>query len=30
MLEWYRVGEGYEVLMEDIAAWVRLACGGGG
>lgn len=28
MLEWYRVGEGYEVLMEDIAAWVRLACGG--
>jgi lysyl-tRNA synthetase class 2 len=28
MLEWYRVGEGYEVLMEDIAAWVRLACDG--
>ena len=28
MLEWYRVGEGYERLMEDIAAWVRLACDG--
>ncbi|MDQ2065519.1 EF-P lysine aminoacylase EpmA [Xinfangfangia sp. CPCC 101601] len=28
MLEWYRVGEGYEQLMEDIAAWVRLACDG--
>lgn len=25
MLEWYRVGESYERLMEDIAAWVRLA-----
>ena len=29
MLEWYRVGEGYEALMEDIAAWVRLAAPGG-
>ncbi|VDC32056.1 EF-P lysine aminoacylase EpmA [Pseudogemmobacter humi] len=26
MLEWYRAGESYERLMEDIAAWVRLAC----
>ncbi|MCL4065261.1 EF-P lysine aminoacylase EpmA [Pseudomonas sp. GX19020] len=25
MLEWYRVGEDYTRLMEDIAAWVRLA-----
>ena len=25
MLEWYRVGEGYEVLMADIAAFLRLA-----
>jgi elongation factor P--(R)-beta-lysine ligase len=29
MLEWYRAGEPYEVLMDDIAAWVRLACPGG-
>ena len=28
MLEWYRVGEPYERLMEDIAAWVRLASDG--
>lgn len=28
MLEWYRVGEGYEVLMQDIAAWVALAADG--
>ncbi len=25
MLEWYRVGEGYEVLMEDTMAFLRLA-----
>lgn len=25
MLEWYRVGEGYEVLMQDCAAFLRLA-----
>lgn len=25
MLEWYRVGEDYEVLMEDCAAFLRLA-----
>ncbi|WP_232831317.1 EF-P lysine aminoacylase EpmA [Pseudogemmobacter bohemicus] len=25
MLEWYRVGEDYTRLMEDIQAWVRLA-----
>ncbi|RHZ92033.1 EF-P lysine aminoacylase GenX [Cereibacter sphaeroides] len=25
MLEWYRVGEGYEVLMADCAAFLRLA-----
>lgn len=25
MLEWYRVGEDYSRLMEDIAAWVRIA-----
>ncbi len=25
MLEWYRVGEGYEVLMEDTLAFLRLA-----
>jgi elongation factor P--(R)-beta-lysine ligase len=25
MLEWYRVGEGYEVLMEDTVAFLRLA-----
>ncbi len=29
MLEWYRVGEDYTRLMEDIAAWVRLACPSG-
>lgn len=28
MLEWYRVGEPYGRLMEDIAAWVRLAAEG--
>ncbi|NPD15948.1 EF-P lysine aminoacylase GenX [Xinfangfangia sp. D13-10-4-6] len=28
MLEWYRVGEDYTRLMEDIAAWVRLAADG--
>ncbi|MCB6177253.1 EF-P lysine aminoacylase GenX [Rhodobacter sp. Har01] len=28
MLEWYRVGEGYDRLMQDIAAWVRLAAEG--
>ena len=26
MLEWYRAGEPYDRLMDDIAAWVRLAC----
>ena len=25
MLEWYRVGEGYEVLMQDTVAFLRLA-----
>ena len=25
MLEWYRVGEGYEVLMADVMAFLRLA-----
>lgn len=25
MLEWYRAGQGYEVLMQDVAAIVRLA-----
>ena len=25
MLEWYRVGEGYEVLMSDVVAFLRLA-----
>ena len=30
MLEWYRVGEGYEVLMEDCAALLRLAAAGAG
>lgn len=25
MLEWYRAGEDYAVLMDDIAAWARLA-----
>jgi lysyl-tRNA synthetase class 2 len=28
MLEWSRVGDGYEVLMQDIAAWVALAADG--
>lgn len=27
MLEWYRVGEGYEVLMADVMAFLRLAAG---
>lgn len=26
MLEWYRTGEDYAVLMEDVAAMARLAC----
>ena len=30
MLEWYRVGEDYTVLMADCAAILRLACGAGG
>lgn len=30
MLEWYRVGEGYEVLMADVVAFCRLAAGVGG
>lgn len=30
MLEWYRVGEGYEVLMADVMAFARLAAGPGG
>ena len=29
MLEWYRVGEPYEVLMDDTLAFLRLAAGGG-
>lgn len=29
MLEWYRVGEDYAVLMEDIAAWAQMAAEGG-
>ncbi|MBE2278360.1 MAG: EF-P lysine aminoacylase GenX [Rhodobacteraceae bacterium] len=29
MLEWYRVGEPYAWLMQDIADWARLACGDG-
>jgi lysyl-tRNA synthetase class 2 len=29
MLEWYRVGEPYEVLMDDTMAFLRLAAGGG-
>jgi lysyl-tRNA synthetase class 2 len=28
MLEWYRVGEPYDRLMQDIAAWVQLAAEG--
>lgn len=27
MLEWYRVGEGYEVLMADVVAFAQLAAG---
>lgn len=30
MLEWYRAGQGYEVLMQDVAAIVRLAAAGAG
>jgi lysyl-tRNA synthetase class 2 len=30
MLEWYRVGEGYEVLMADVVAFSRLAADVGG
>lgn len=30
MLEWYRAGEGYEVLMEDCAALLRLSAEGAG
>jgi lysyl-tRNA synthetase class 2 len=30
MLEWYRVGEDYAVLMEDVAAMARLACDAAG
>ncbi|MEO6301264.1 MAG: EF-P lysine aminoacylase EpmA, partial [Paracoccaceae bacterium] len=30
MLEWYRVGEDYTVLMADCAAILRLACGASG
>ena len=30
MLEWYRVGEGYEVLMADVVAFCRLAAEIGG
>ena len=30
MLEWYRVGADYTVLMQDCAAILRLACGSGG
>ena len=30
MLEWYRVGEGYEVLMADTMAFLRLAAQGAG
>jgi lysyl-tRNA synthetase class 2 len=29
MLEWYRVGQPYEVLMADTMAFLRLAAGGG-
>ncbi len=29
MLEWYRVGEPHEVLMDDTLAFLRLASGGG-
>ncbi len=30
MLEWYRAGEGYAVLMDDCAAFLRLAAGAAG
>jgi len=30
MLEWYRVGEGYEILMADTVAFLRLAATGAG
>jgi lysyl-tRNA synthetase class 2 len=30
MLEWYRVGQDYNVLMQDCADLLRLACGPGG
>ena len=30
MLEWYRVGEGYQVLMADVVAFCRLAADVGG
>ncbi|MGQ0611348.1 MAG: EF-P lysine aminoacylase EpmA [Paracoccaceae bacterium] len=30
MLEWYRAGQDYEVLMQDVAAIVRLAAAGAG
>ena len=30
MLEWYRVGEGYDVLMTDVVAFCRLAANVGG
>ena len=30
MLEWYRVGEDYAVLMDDVAAMARLACAAAG
>ncbi len=30
MLEWYRVGEDYAELMQDLTAWARLAAGEGG
>jgi lysyl-tRNA synthetase class 2 len=30
MLEWYRSGEDYGVLMDDLVAWARLACAAAG
>lgn len=30
MLEWYRVGQDYTTLMDDLAAWVRLATAAAG
>jgi lysyl-tRNA synthetase class 2 len=30
MLEWYRVGQDYTVLMDDVMALLQLACGVGG